>query len=103
MLLMLVNSYWFGSILLVVLLRPLKEERLGGAGLVPAEPEAAVEALDVGEHALPVRLLHAHHVLHVEQGADVAVFPANMRDSVQIDLCSRPNQPLDLVFSSSES
>ena len=38
-------------------------------------PESAVEALDVGEDALPVGLLHPHHVLHVEQGADVAVFP----------------------------
>ena len=72
-LLMFVISYWFGSIILVVLLGPLEEERLGGAGLLPAEPEPAVEALDVGEDALPVRLLHPHHVLHVEQRAHVAV------------------------------
>ena len=72
---MFVISYWFGSILLVVLLRPLEEERLGGAGFLPAEPEPSVEALDVGEDALPVGLLHPHHVLHVEQGADVAVLP----------------------------
>ena len=72
---MFVISYWFGSIILVVLLGPLEEERLGGAGLLPAEPEPSVEALDVSEDALPVRLLHPHHVLHVEQGTHVAVFP----------------------------
>ena len=72
---MFVISYWFGSIILVVLLGPLEEERLGGAGLLPAEPESAVEALDVGEDALPVGLLHPHHVLHVEQRAHVAILP----------------------------
>ena len=75
MLWMIVLSYWFGSIILVVLLRPLEEERLGGAGLLPAEPEPSVEALDVGEDAFPVGLLHPHHVLHVEQRAHVAVLP----------------------------
>ena len=70
-----VVSYGFSSLLVKV---PPEEERLGGAGLLPAQPEAAVEALDVGEDALPVGLLHADHVLHVEQGADVAVFPARI-------------------------
>ena len=78
-----VFSYRFGSLLAVAAAvpllrrrrRPLEEERLGGAGLVPAQPESAVEALDVGEDALPVGLLHPHHVLHVEQGAHVAVLP----------------------------
>ena len=68
-------SYGFGSLLAVPLLRPLEEECLGGAGFLPAHPESAVEALDVGEDALPVGLLHPNHILHVEQGADVAVFP----------------------------
>jgi len=40
--------------------------------VVVAEPP--VEALNVGEDALPVRLLHPHHVVNLQQRADVGIF-----------------------------
>ena len=38
-------------------------------------PEPPVEALHVGEHALPVRLLELHHVVHVKEWIDVRQLP----------------------------
>ena len=37
--------------------------------------KAPVEHLDVGEDALPVGTLHAHHVLDVQQRRDVRLLP----------------------------
>ncbi len=57
------------------------------AGLsVAPVAESPVEALHVGEDALPVGLLHLHHVVHVEEGAHVAVIPENLDIFIKSDI-----------------
>ena len=51
--------------------------------------EFAVEALHVREHTLPVRFLHANHVLHIEERGDIRTFPATQQLNVQ---------PLDVII-----
>lgn len=74
------------TILLPIQLLVLRGSSLGGCLLrltllhvlvliVLVVSQLSVEALDVSEDTFPVRLLHPHHVLHVQQRCYVCLLP----------------------------